>query len=464
MTIYYWTSFSKRKNSTKQPSAGTSLTVRLKEGTSIESPTFLITGNHFDIVYVKAFSDHYYFVTDIKSVKNGLTEISCKMDALATFKSTIGSYNAFIERCDYFRNPMLPDPLVAITNGENVYESIVSNTVFSSTGVFCLSCISENGSEAGFCSYYLMSSTTLQAVAHYLCNSWPIGSSFWDWLQNTFLKTFESVISCIWLPVSAATIPGGTFEEIVIGIDGINEYAYRITGNPVGSDVVTVTIPGTYTDFRRGAPYTTGKLLLPCYGMIEFNPIDFYGSTMNIAIYVDFATGDTVYHLKDSGGNFISTVTTNIAVNCPIGKVQQNSGSIVSGAVSLIGAAATGIGAATAKGLSSAARAGMAVGASAEAINGLAAAISPTPSLIGGTGGRANALSNTDIVCTVIERVTQDPDEVRWHHGYPIMKYDTISNCISGYIQCSNASVPISGMEAERDEINSYLNSGFYYE
>lgn len=464
MTIYYWTSFSKRKNSTKQPSAGTSLTVRLKEGTSIETPTFLVTGDKFDVVYVKAFSDHYYFVTDIKSVKNGLTEISCKMDALATFKSTIGSYSAFIERCDNYRNPMLPDPMVAMTNGENVYMTQVANTIFSSTGLFCLSCISEKGSNAGFCSYYLMSGTTLESVAQYLCNTWPIGTDFFQWLQQTFLKTFESVISCIWLPVSAATVPGGTFEEIVVGIDGINVNAYRITGNPVGSDVVTITIPGTYTDFRKGAPYTIGKLLLPCYGMMEFNPIDFTGGTMNVAVYVDFATGDTVYHLKDSGGKFISTVTTNIGVNCPIGKVQQNSGSIVSGAVSLIGAAAGGIGAATAKGLSSAARAGIAVGASAEAINGLATALSPTPSLIGGTGGRANATSNTDIVCTVIERVTQDPDDIRTTHGWPWMKTGTISATGGGYVQCSNASVPISGMEAERDEINNFLNSGFYYE
>lgn len=462
MTIKTWAGFIKRKNSTARPSVGyVSRTVTLKEGTSIENPTFLLTGDLFSIDYVEAFNN-YYFVTDVVSVRNNLTEIHCTMDVLATHKSSIGSYTAFIERCDNYRNPMIPDPMVAMTNGENVYHQSVSvGNIFSDTGVFCLGCISEKGSSAGFCSYYLMSASTLESVANYVCNSWPVGSDFFNWLQTTFLKTFESIISCIWLPCSAALTPGGVSEEIVIGIDGINVNAYRITGNPVGNDTVTLTIPGTYTDFRRGAPYTTGKLLLPCYGMVEFNPLDFSNNTMNIAVYVDFATGDAVYHLKDAGGKFISTVTTNVGVNCPIGKVQQNSGSIVSSAASLIGAAATGVGAAGASGV---ARASMITSASAQAINGIASALSPTPSLIGGTGGRANAKSNTDVVCTIIERVTQDPDELRTTHGWPWMKPETISSTGGGYVQCSNASVPIAGMEEERDAVNEYLNNGFYYE
>ena len=464
MTIKTWAGFTKRKNSTARPSAGyVSRTVTLKDGTSIENPTFLLTGALFSIDYVEAFNN-YYFVTDVVSIRNNLTEIHCTMDVLATHKSAIGSYTAFIERCDNYRNPMIPDPMVAMTNGENVYSQTVSaGTVFSDTGVFCLGCISKKGSAAGFCSYYLMNASTLESVAQYVCNSWPIGTDFFDWLQTTFLKTFESIISCIWLPCSAALTPGATFEEIVIGIDGINVSAYRITGNPVGNGLVTLTIPGTYTDFRRGAPYTTGKLLLPCFGMIEFNPLDFADSEMNVAFYVDFATGDAVYHLKDKYGKFISSATTNLGVNCPIGKVQQNSGSIVGGAVSLIGAAATGIGAAT-KGLQTVTKASMAIGASAQAINGIASALSPTPSLIGGTGGRANAKSNTDVVCTIIERVTQDPDELRTTHGWPWMKPGTISSTGGGYVQCSNASVPIAGMEEERDAVNDFLNNGFYYE
>ena len=162
MTIKTWAGFTKRKNSTARPSAGyVSRTVTLKDGTSIENPTFLLTGALFSIDYVEAFNN-YYFVTDVVSIRNNLTEIHCTMDVLATHKSAIGSYTAFIERCDNYRNPMIPDPLVAMTNGENVYHQAVSvGNIFSDTGVFCLGCISEKGSSAGFCSYYLMNASTL---------------------------------------------------------------------------------------------------------------------------------------------------------------------------------------------------------------------------------------------------------------------------------------------------------------
>ena len=47
--------------------------------------------------------------------------------------------------------------------------------------------------------------------------------------------------------------------------------------------------------------------------------------------------------------------------------------------------------------------------------------------------------------------------------GRPCQYVDTISNH-SGFVLCENASVDIAGDNSERDEINSFLNSGFYYE
>ena len=461
MTIYYWTSFTKRKNSTKQPSAGTSLTVILKEGTSIESPTFLITGDHFDIVYVEAFSNHYYFVTDIKSVKNGLTEISCKMDVLATFKSDIGSYTAFIERCDYYNNPMLPDPLVAVYNDEVTYfSSTAGSYFFSTTGIFILCCINNKGSEAGYCSYYVLNAATLQNVAQYCSNAWDSGNpsiGLTDWIQSYFLKTFESIVDCIWLPVDMSKVVGTSIENILIGVDDIGISGKRITDSTVILGSASLAIPGSYTDFRKGPPYTTGKLFIPMYGMIDFNPLDFEGGDVNCVIYCDVATGDAVCYIKTDLGRIISTITYNIAVQCPIGKVGANAtgtiGGILSTAGNIVAAAAT----------HGATSVGAGLAASASAINTIATAVAPTVSVKGGKGGRALS-RNTDFSITIIEKVTNDPAELRTTHGQIWMREGQISATIGGYVQCSNASVPIAGMEAERDEINNFLNSGFYYE
>ena len=63
MNISYWTGFSKRKNSTKQPTSGTTATVYLKDDTSILNPTFDCTGvpDNVNYIYVSDFG-RYYFI------------------------------------------------------------------------------------------------------------------------------------------------------------------------------------------------------------------------------------------------------------------------------------------------------------------------------------------------------------------------------------------------------------------
>ena len=470
MTIYYWTSFSKRINSTKQPSSGTSKTVTLKEGTSIETPTFILTGDLFDVVYVKAFSDHYYYVTDIKSVKNGLTEINCKMDPMATFRSAIGSYNAFIERCSNssYINVDLPDPLCASEVTERVIPSVASGSfVFSSTGCFVLSVLNTKGSGAGFTSYYLLDAATIEKVAQY-CNSYwgNAAQTVTEWLQANFLKTSEAVIDCIWVPFSFAYTSGLSFssETMELGVDnitigGVPVVGWRFTAGCVAHDIINISIPSTgYSDFRRGAPYTQGKLYIPCYGVIDFNPLDFTTGTISMVFDSDFATGDVICYLKD-GSNLISTITYNCAAQCPVGKVGTNIQGTATGFLSTAGAL-VGV---FASGGATAAAAG--IGATASGINAISNAINPTMSIHGSRGGRAAAFTGYDVICTLICKETSDPAELLTHHGGLVMSKHTISNIGTGhYIQCSHASVPISGMEEERNIINGFLNNGFYYE
>lgn len=102
MQLTYWLNFSKRKNSTLTPSSeGTTINVELKRETSISNPTFLISGdvgNYVGLNYVYCLG-RYYFVSDITSVRNDLFTISGIIDVLATYKSQIGAYNCFVERC-----------------------------------------------------------------------------------------------------------------------------------------------------------------------------------------------------------------------------------------------------------------------------------------------------------------------------------------------------------------------------
>ena len=108
MNITYWTNFSKRTNSTKQPTGGTQTTVRLKEPCGISSPTFICSGVPDNVKYVQAFG-RYYFVSEVTH-NGGLIEISCTSDPLATYKSAIGALYADVEYTSASNNVLIRDP------------------------------------------------------------------------------------------------------------------------------------------------------------------------------------------------------------------------------------------------------------------------------------------------------------------------------------------------------------------
>ena len=107
MTIKYWTDFSKKKNSTKQPTGGTQATVRLKEPCGIASPSFICNGIPDTVKYIEAFG-RYYFVSEVTHDGAEII-IDCVSDPMATFKSLIGSTSAMVDRSASASNTWLSD-------------------------------------------------------------------------------------------------------------------------------------------------------------------------------------------------------------------------------------------------------------------------------------------------------------------------------------------------------------------
>ena len=79
-------SFAKRKNSTAQPSGGSQIDVMLKDGTSLLAPVFLLNTASVSFNYC-SFEGRYYFVTDIKSINNGLWAGVWLFGAISFFSS-----------------------------------------------------------------------------------------------------------------------------------------------------------------------------------------------------------------------------------------------------------------------------------------------------------------------------------------------------------------------------------------
>ena len=72
----------------------------LKEACDIINPVIIISGENlssYNYLYIPIFN-RYYFIIDIKVIRNNLWEISCHCDVLETYKDSIKANTAIIKR------------------------------------------------------------------------------------------------------------------------------------------------------------------------------------------------------------------------------------------------------------------------------------------------------------------------------------------------------------------------------
>lgn len=86
--------------------------INLKDACSVTTPTVLIATDDnlssFNYARIETFS-RYYYINDIKSVRNGLWELSLKCDVLMSFKNQFLNLDAVIERQENEWNLYLND-------------------------------------------------------------------------------------------------------------------------------------------------------------------------------------------------------------------------------------------------------------------------------------------------------------------------------------------------------------------
>lgn len=88
-----------------------SIDVTLKADTDIISPTLILSSIDdftYNYLYIPTFK-RYYYITNITSIRNNLMSISCKVDVLMSFKSSIKDSSGVIERSESDYNLYLED-------------------------------------------------------------------------------------------------------------------------------------------------------------------------------------------------------------------------------------------------------------------------------------------------------------------------------------------------------------------
>ena len=445
MQITLYTGFSKEANSTKQPSGGgVVVNCTLKENVSVIRPVFILDRQNFAINYVQ-WGNRYYFVEDLVSIRNTTIELHCLVDVMATYKTSIGASSQYVIRSASAFDGHVVDGIYPSKNESSVVSTYINDLgLKEADGSYVVGVITEGGTGVTF---YNMTITTFYSFMNFL-----FGGTYLDAptseisleLQKELVNPFQYITSVQWFPF----LIGGTSETVKFGFWSTTIIAEKIThANREQFFSTSITIPrhpqssrGAYVN---GSPFTRHMLNLYVWGSFPVDPMYFVDSgTCVLGIHIDAYTGVGELNVSDPHGSLIFRSTAQCGVPIQVSQVTQNLINTAQGILSMVGSAASGNVAGY-------------TGSIVNAIEGLV----PQVLSQGAQGSQAGWQRIPELTSTFYLMVDDD----NTHLGRPLMARRVI-NSLSGYIQVERPDVDIVGTLYEKDQIVSYMQSGFYYE
>lgn len=447
-----FTTESKKENSTKQRTMSAVYDCTFKNGCSMLSPTLFleINSNDFPPYTGFAIGNKYYNVTDIKSVRNNLFEVSGKIDVLATYKTDIGNDNEYVVRASAASDEYIIDTKYPAKANPDAYEEFLPNinqAMFGTEGGYVIGTISPN-TENGV-TYSLASPSELRRFFEYLFGSAYLNASeIGVDLQKELINPFQYIASCTWFPFLQSS--GGHFGSTIkfgfwdsgIGCTDIEESNRIVSYRDTITQLIRHPQALTRGRFLDSSPFTKRKIEAFSFGTIPLDPSYFIRSNAcAVEIKTDLYTGIGEL-IVESGG--VTVVRASAQIGVPI-KLSQISSNFISSAMSAVGA---GVSAATDN----------FIGAAKGIGNALKEAM-PQVQTSGSTGSKINFARAARITSQFYPIVDEDNETM----GRPLCAKRTI-NTLSGYIQCENVDISLAASSTEREEVIRFMENGFFYE
>lgn len=480
----------KRVNSTKDTiSNPTTLNCTLKDPTSMQAPTFIVSGlNKLTVYNYAKFLNRYYWVDDIVWTTNNIQEVHCHLDRLATFKTDISNYSCYVAFGDaahktvYKDDPRFgPDHKLLWSAGAG--HSGDTTMGMTSTGTIIV--VAQNSSTsfayAGITTYAMSMSTfivmlrSFSGIVYSDIQTWST-TDFIDVIKNYIIRLFtgggqaiDNIRSAVWVPVPYSYWQSNCYletNEIALG-------PYSITldsGNTVcvvepnkvetGNAVINIPrpLPVLGYPWLSSTKYRVVQLTHPC-GYLNIN-CDALMETDKAYLWWAFhkTTGDYVIKITseaDKNSMAIAIVSGNVSQD--VAFIIPTSGNTMDSYLH----------------------------------NGIDAAVMNAVMPFGGWGqGRATPNSSGAQIQNIagvelmnagaevfwdIEymqpAIFEANDSVMYNafcdeHGYVVGKFLLLSTITTGsFVQCEGASVPLNhATEEDKVAVNNFLNSGFYYE
>ena len=482
MQITLYSDFSKRRNSTKNPTSPGAISVSVTKDVTLKGrcdylrPSFFladVTG----FVYLKAWNN-YYYIRNVAYDIEGHQYIDCEIDVLGTWRDVIMATRAFVKYSTSDFNVYIKDERVVPTAEMSSFSISLDMTDLIETDEFddfadqfLLTCYTQTGLKS-----YLMDLYQVRAIITQLVmNSKDL---FGGGVDQYFSDARDAIVSLRVVPFKASALAKGAIENVFLGTfdtqvraTPLESYCLIVhDGLPVGSIKPT--------DFRIQEPYTYCKLYLPLVGLVDFSLEEMQNhNTISYTLIANIVTGKVTYIIYTGSGNvtddkakilgiydaecgFEIPVATGMLEN-PVGFVTSS----VKGGLSL---ASLGIGA-TAAAASGGALAGVAVagGLGSYLLNEMNAFIAANKQNISITGGFAGNFGWGNCRKFKLEVfqpvVSDDPDDLAELYGRPLLQVRTIGD-LSGYVETKGFDIDISALEDVKDMINKAMDSGVYLE
>lgn len=455
VSMVFYSNFSKKDNSTKQPTGGTAYSVVFKDAFSILGGTVKLQVS-FDTAqnYTAAkYGSKYYKVTDVVSTSNGIVEVSLSLDELATYKTNIAGYSGLIERAPSGASMrVIPDDTISntgeiLTNAQYKFKYLVIDP-----SKYCVQLKTVNN--AAHQSYFI-TEASLANVANQL-DGFTAGNSL----------SFVTEINFVNIPLSTVAAAGGAIQVSNIWI-GNTEYSlgatgYAFNGPAISLKTTTISIsdiPFTYDDARKINGQYTRLSFFVNNTEVQIDPAYNNADELKVAHTLDFNTltvhtqvsvvMDRTNRPDDNDGiwnaKILYTGYTNIGVGYSLANNNAQGLKYLSTGIRLV------------QNTAAINPAGI--------IEGIANLTQREPAVSSGSAP-GSTLSRYDLYFRLFLVEYGSTDKSPSEHGHPFYKTTKISLQVqqTGFYKFVNPQLPLAALDSVRDKVNSYLASGIYYE
>lgn len=474
MEVYLYT-FTKRKNSTKVPTADPGSIVEgiLKEPCGIISPTidFNLPQDTnlpawYNYVYIPVFRRYYYVREWTWSGRLWSARLEC--DALASWRSAIGDSSQYILRSSSQYDGSILDTFYPAKT-DSIMEVNPFNSVFTrwtDGGSFIIGIVNKDSNKVGCTTYYAMTGSQFEAFTNVLLNdsaSWlnipvtELGTS----LQKALVNPMQYITSVSWFPL---TITGGTVvDSIPFGWWAVAASAMRLSKDSLlVKRTHTITIPKHPNSIVRGSylncsPYSRYTLYYPPWGEIPIDTTIIQGNTsLDITIGIDLVSGAATMVASTGTGEVVGYFQTTVSVPINIAQTTTDFRGVVSSALQIAsGSFSLGMGIASLNPV------GVIESVDRVANGIVSGAYASAPQVQ--TNGQTGSISTYDYVPHIRAQFFIPVDEDNADFGRPLCSVRTVKD-IPGFILVGHPEISIAATPGEIEYILSFMAGGFYYE